>query len=60
MKELLVELLKHKPDSAENNDTFDLVEDALAYLEARDENECESNQHLVVMRYLFRDFIVKA
>ena len=51
--------MKKRPEQHACEDLFDLIEDALAHLEDRDEEEYTTNQHVVGMRYLFRCFIVK-
>ena len=56
MEELIEDLLKNKPAEVESEETFDMGEDILVYLEKGDEDEHMTNQHVIGMSSLFRGF----
>ena len=59
IEDLLAELLKKRSPLVEIEEIFDMLEDILVYLDKEDEEEYETNQHMIGMSNLFRGFIVK-
>ena len=59
IEDLLADLMKSKPKNIQYEELFDIVEDILMYMEVGDEEEYTTNQHIIGMRSLFRDYIVK-
>ena len=58
VKDLLVELVKNKPENISVEIIMSFVEDILWYLENDEEEDCKMNQYLVGMQELFWGFVV--
>ena len=59
VEDLLAELIKEKSPLMETDEILDMIEDMLIYLDKDDEEDYETNQHLIGMSNLFRGFIIK-
>ena len=59
IEELIEDLLKNKPAEVESEEKFNMGEDILVYLEKEDEDEYVTDQRMVGMSSLFRDFATK-
>jgi len=60
VKELIIELNKVRPSEIEIDEILDLVRDILRYFNNKDKEECETNQVMIEIAKLFREYIVKA
>ena len=53
-----MELIKAKPSNVSEDLIMSFVEDILRYIENKQDEEYETNQHLVGMKELFRGYVV--
>ena len=60
MKDLLSNLVKNKPKRIHQDEILDIIEDILRYFDSKEEEEYETNQYIIGMRYLFRGYAVKS
>ena len=58
IRQLVVELVKAKPRDISEDLIKSFVEDILRYLENKEDEEYEMNQHLIRMKELFRGYLV--
>ena len=59
VKDLIKEMIKNRPSSANINNVFSVIKGMLRYIENNESEEYEVNQGMLGMQELFREYAVK-